>query len=191
MDSWRWIVRGNSFLSFYILNNYLIKWNKQEYSQKKSIINCRLSSTTNIRIHNTPAGANTGSVSCCCWYNCVTCKADTGNQASRSANVLIQSANQLIGTSSNVQQDSSSSVCLLTLQPLTCDHLPRLFPVKSGSEGEAGQVWFSPCSFFIINLILWQRYNGTWSFALSYQTSTMGEVAELANRKGGCICVHQ
>lgn len=64
-------------------------------------------------------------------------------------------------TSSTGQQDCSSSVCLLTLRPLTCDHLPRLFPVKPGSKWGPGQVWFTPCSVFIINLNLWQRYNGT------------------------------
>lgn len=143
----------------------LLDWLKcpGEYSKLKTIINCRPISTTNHYRYkaNTLAGANSEPVSCCCWYNRVTCKADTGNRASWGANVLILFANQLIGTSSTGQQDSSSSVCLLTLQPLTCDHLPRLCPLKPGSEWVAGQVWFTPCRVFIINLILWQRFNGT------------------------------
>ncbi len=70
----------------------------QKFFKKNVKINCRSRCTKNHYKYkaNTLAGATTEPVSCCYLYNCVTCKCDTGNQASWSANVLIQSANQLI-----------------------------------------------------------------------------------------------
>lgn len=46
------------------------------------------------------------------------------------------------------------------LLSLPCDHLPRLLPVKP----QPGRVWSASCATYNVNLILWDRYDGTCTY---------------------------
>lgn len=88
-------------------------------------------------------------------------------------------------TSSTGQEDSSPSVFLLTLQPLTCDHLPRLFQVKPGGKVRGlAKCGLPPAAFLLLTDpmtgIWWHAripvkhtctHRNTCSSALSYRTS--------------------
>lgn len=134
----------------------------------------------------------------------MTCKADTGNQASWSANLLIQSANQLIGThpllANGIPVHQSACWPCSPWPVITCQDC---FQWSRATSERLAKCDVPPAAFL---LLTWSydkdttarvhthtcTYTDTRSFALGYQTSVNWKsCAELADSNCGCICAHQ